>query len=97
MKGEGQGQSRGGINLPAAWSIAKGDRKIVVAVVDTGILFDHPDFKGSNNILRGYDFITDPFVANDGGGRDGDATDPGDACPFPQSPDSWHGSHVAGT
>ena len=47
-----------------------------------------------------------PFdIANDGDGRDSDPTDPGDAvaaneCPgpsHPAQPNSWHGTHVAGT
>ena len=29
-------------------------------------------------MLPGYDFISDPLIANDGDGRDADATDPGD-------------------
>ena len=48
--------------------------------------------------------ITDPKTANDGGGRDHDPTDPGDAVAAdecstgdPASPSSWHGTHVAGT
>lgn len=58
------------------------------------------------NILPGYDFIVNTFTANDGGGRDTDASDPGDAVaagecgvtpPNPQQYSSWHGTHVAGT
>ena len=32
----------------------------------------------AGRILPGYDFISDPIVANDGDGRDADASDPGD-------------------
>ncbi|HEY6125376.1 MAG TPA: S8 family peptidase, partial [Steroidobacteraceae bacterium] len=58
------------------------------------------------NILPGYDFIGDTFVANDGNGRDSDASDPGDwinagECapgdPAAFEASSWHGTHVAGT
>jgi serine protease len=90
-----------GINLPPAWAITTGSSSTVVAVVDTGIL-SHADLAG--RIAPGYDFITSPTTANDGGGRDGDASDPGDwiaanECGFTHSArnSSWHGTHVAGT
>lgn len=99
----------GGINAPAAWDITTGSASTVIAVVDTGIL-NHADLAG--RIVTGYDFIgADPDgsfdTANDGNGRDGDATDPGNwilaneagqgnfsAC-GPTASD-WHGTHVAG-
>lgn len=87
------------INLPQAWDVTTGDASVVVAVVDTGILYSqsnpslrHPDFGA--RILPGYDFISNPTTANDGGGRDPDPFDVGDE-EFFQS--SYHGSHVAGT
>lgn len=80
-----------GMNAIGAWQITKGDRSVVVAVIDTGILFNHPDIQGFGNVLPGFNFITK------GAGRSSDATDAGDACP-PASPyPSWHGTHVAGT
>lgn len=87
-----------GINLPAAWSVTTGAANVVVAVLDTGIRFDHPDFAGRT--LAGYDMITSVTAANDGDARDADASDPGDAAacsPYPFQPSSWHGTHVAGT
>ncbi|MGE5257061.1 MAG: S8 family serine peptidase [Hyphomicrobiales bacterium] len=102
--GTGPGQSPGGINLPTAWDTSTGSSAIVVAVIDTGILPNHPDIQGSPNLVAGYDMISDPAMANDGDGRDSDPTDPGDAVAtnecFPGSPAlpaSWHGTHVAGT
>jgi serine protease len=88
-----------GMNALAAWSKAKGDRSIVVAVIDTGLLPDHPDIKGSGNVLEGYDFISDPVRKGDSAatGRNADPTDRGDACPPRLPSDSWHGSHVSGT
>jgi serine protease len=98
----------GGINLPGAWDITTGGTGVVIAVVDTGILPGHTDFSGRT--VPGYDFVSDTVIANDGGGRDSDPTDPGDwvtagesadatsilfGCPIGNS--SWHGTHVAGT
>ncbi|MDH3716296.1 MAG: S8 family serine peptidase, partial [Gammaproteobacteria bacterium] len=64
----------------------------------------HPDIAGSPNLVNGFDMISSAFTANDGDGRDGNPTDPGDAIAanecFPGSPpqgSSWHGTHVAGT
>ncbi len=102
--GTAPGESPGGVGLPVAWDVTTGDPNVVTAILDTGILPGHPDITGSPNLLAGFDMITDPSTANDGDGRDSDATDPGDAsgpneC-FPGSPalpNSWHGTHVAGT
>ncbi len=85
-------ESAGGINLPAAWDITVGSSDITVAVVDTGVR-PHADLAG--RLVAGYDFIGDVTVANDGNGRDADASDPGDYCNGGSS--SWHGTHVAGT
>ncbi|GJL56226.1 MAG: hypothetical protein NPIRA02_33580 [Nitrospirales bacterium] len=103
--GSGDGESPGGIGLPEAWDVTTGSPDIVVAVLDTGILPEHPDIEGSPNLIDGYDMITDPFMGNDGDGRDADPTDTGDAIQAfecgngpPQDRDnSWHGTHVAGT
>jgi len=90
----------GGMRLPAAWDKSTGSG-IRVAVIDTGYR-PHADLSGQ--ILAGYDFITDTTIANDGNGRDSDASDPGDwtaanecGAGEPASNSSWHGTHVAGT
>ena len=81
-----------GMNAIGAWALSKGDKSVVVAVVDTGILFDHADIAKAGNVLPGYNFFT-----LGGATRSADATDTGDPCP-PQDPSpSWHGTHVAGT
>lgn len=102
--GTGTGQSPGGISLPTAWDTNTGSNSIVVAVIDTGILPAHPDIAGSPNLIAGFDMISDPAISNDGGGRDNDPTDAGDAVAAnecfpgdPAQPSSWHGTHVAGT
>lgn len=83
-----------GINLADGWSNSTGNG-VVVAVIDTGYR-PHTDLDG-NLLLPGYDFISNTTVANDGGGRDADARDPGDWCPPIRPNSSWHGTHVAGT
>lgn len=101
--GTSSGESPGGIGLPEAWDNGTGDGSITVAVVDTGILPNHPDIAGSPNLGQGYDMISYASIANDGDGRDNDPTDPGDAIApgecypgSPGRPNSWHGTHVAG-
>jgi serine protease len=81
------------INLPLAWDITRGSSQVIVAVVDTGILPNHPDIAGQ--WVSGYDFIRDPARARDGGGIDPDPTDNGDLAYGTAS--SFHGTHVAGT
>ncbi len=105
----------GGIDLSAAWAVTTGSPDVIVAVIDSGIL-PHAGFPG--NILPGYDFISEDrrgvfLTANDGDGRDSDATDPGDWITALENAgkdaskgffagcgvknSSWHGTHVAGT
>lgn len=43
------------INLPAAWVHTQGDASVIVAVIDTGVLPDHPDLQGK--LVAGYDFV----------------------------------------
>ena len=93
------------LNLPPAWERTRGSAEQVVAVVDSGALYGHPDLAGK--LLPGYDLISDLDTSNDGDGRDPDASDPGDwitsseagsgrypLCPAEDS--SWHGSFIAG-
>ena len=90
----------GGLNAPAAWDLQIGSPSVTVAVIDTGIT-THPDLAGK--ILPGYDFISDPTMANDGNGRDSDPSDPGDGTSdgecgdgIPGEPSFFHGTFVSG-
>lgn len=50
-----------GMNLPGAWEVTTGSRNVTIAVVDTGIRYDHPDI---GNLVQGWDFVdsdADPF------------------------------------
>jgi serine protease len=78
------GTAPAAINAEQAWDITTGSASIVVADLDTGIRFDHPDLQG--NVIPGYDMVspddgasgTNFSSANDGNARDSDASDPGD-------------------
>ena len=90
-----------GVNVVGGWSNSTGNG-VTVAVIDTGYR-PHVDLVG-NLSLPGFDFISNSTVANDGDGRDADASDPGDWiaasdtwCPLSPRGSSWHGTHVAGT
>ncbi len=85
------------INLPAAWDVSTGDASVIVAVIDTGVLLNHPDLAGQFSADGGYDFIRRNDVSRDGeSGIDDDPDDPGDSGPVAGG-SSFHGTHVAGT
>ena len=75
------------INMPEAWNETTGSDDVIVAVVDTGVLMNHPDLAGRLT-NTGYN-----FVEKDGVGPNPD--DPGDKEPG-TSRSSFHGTHVAG-
>ena len=95
------------INAEGAWAITNGSASVVVADLDTGVRFDHPDLTAK--LLPGYDFVHDAATGADGdSGRDADASDPGDfvtsadvgvvpGCTAADVGDSsWHGTETAG-
>ncbi len=94
-------EDAGGVRLPDAWDIERGAPGLVIAQLDTGII-SHADLDPARS-APGYDFISDPDMANDGDGRDPDPSDPGDwvaagecGAGEPAEPSSWHGTQVAG-
>ena len=77
----------------SAWGITLGSSGTVIADIDSGIRFDHPDLLRAGfggRLLPGYDFVGQDLnssnsaplgtylVANDGDGWDPDPSDPGD-------------------
>jgi serine protease len=102
------------VDALGAWDLTTGSPGVVIAELDTGVRFDQPDLRNAsaNRLLPGYTMISaEPngtfLVANDGDGRDADASDPGDwistsdtktplfaGCTVAHS--SWHGTRVAG-
>ena len=80
------------VDLPRAWSITTGSASVLVASVDMGIRFDHPEV-AANLTNDGYDFVsqaqfdttqticgggTFTTIDGDGDGPDADPTDPDD-------------------
>ena len=102
-----QAWNYGMIGLPRSWKDVRGSASVVVAVVDDGIHFTHPDI-AANLTADGYDFVSTGLTdvcgvyrdnAGDGDGYDRDPTDPMayDCSTGAGSRAGNHGLHVAGT
>jgi hypothetical protein len=84
------------VKAPAAWAFTTGDRKVLVAVIDTGIDYLHEDLKDNiwenpgeipfNGLDDDQNGFVDDFYGYDFVSSDGDPFD-----------DNEHGTHVAGT
>ena len=52
------------VQAPAAWDTTRGERGIVVALIDDGFDLKHPDFRGSGKVVSPRDYVdgdADPF------------------------------------
>jgi len=56
------------IEADYAWNTTTGDSSILVAVIDTGIDYDHPDLEG-NYVALGYDWVNDDAYPLDDNGH----------------------------
>jgi len=63
-----QGKNRADIRALEAWEETKGNEQVVIAVIDTGVDFDHPELL-DKTISRGYDFVNDDNDAADDHGH----------------------------
>ncbi len=84
------------IKAYAAWAIAQGDTNTVIAIVDTGNDFYHPDLQQSvkynyDDPENGEDSDSDGYIDNFFG------WDLGENNNYPQYNKSGHGVHVSGT
>lgn len=83
------------MNMPAAWEISQGSNQVIVATIDTGIDYRHPDL--ASNIWQNKDEIPGNKLDDDDNGFIDDfygvnmVNQTGD--PFD---DEGHGTHVAG-
>ena len=98
--GSNQDRSPGGAGFEAFWQqvIPARRAKVAIAMIDTGLVLNHPDFEGSLQLKPGWDMISDLRLSNDGDGRDESVEDTGASCDTGSagSDKKFHGTHIAG-
>ncbi len=88
------------MRLPLAWDLSQGDAERVIAIVDTGIFYTHPDLAGNMWVNAGE--VADDGADNDGNGIIDDVHGVNyngllfDGDPVDDNVGLWHGTHVAG-
>lgn len=89
------------VNALEAWKICKGDPSIIVAILDEGVMYTHPDL-AANMWCNPGESVQGAKTDGDGNGYDGDlhgynfVTESGDIT-WTDANDTGHGTHVAGT
>ena len=76
---QNSGTTPSAVDALDAWTTTTGSTGLVIADIDTGVRYDHPDLLragAGGRLLPGYTFISDVLVANDGALADGPANDP---------------------
>jgi hypothetical protein len=51
------------INAPQAWGVTEGNSKVLIAVIDSGVEFEHPDLL--DNLVDGYNFLDEIQLPSD--------------------------------
>lgn len=89
------------VNAAEAWKTCTGDPSIIVAVLDEGVMYTHPDL-AANMWCNPGESVQGAQTDGDGNGYEGDlhgynfVTESGDIT-WTDANDSGHGTHVAGT
>ena len=89
------------VNALEAWKTCTGDPSIIVAILDEGVMYTHPDL-AANMWCNPGESVQGAQTDGDGNGYEGDlhgynfVTESGDIT-WTDANDSGHGTHVAGT
>lgn len=89
------------VNALEAWKTCKGDSSIIVAILDEGVMYTHPDL-AANMWCNPGESVQGTQTDGDGNGYEGDlhgynfVTESGDIT-WTDANDTGHGTHVAGT
>ena len=68
VPGSPSGKAKADIKAPAGWGETKGMAETVIAIIDSGLDFDHPDLK-NKVVSRGRDLANDDWDATDDNGH----------------------------